>query len=208
MTLYAMSQAYNSRLLASTSLTSNTTSDQLKHLQKLNSKDSLTSKRNIPSTPHIQQVVKKIQLGKIKEIKNQAPLSRKPFKNQSNENNGTRTSRKYWQTSHTFRGSKIYQRDDLIDINKRDKMGRTNLERMRKGLAPLGPDGKSINLHHLNQRDKGTIAEMTEFFHKKYTRTIHINPNTTPSGINRDDFNKFRKAYWRDRAKNYEQGNP
>lgn len=30
----------------------------------------------------------------------------------------------------------------------KDVMGRTNLDRMKKGLAPLGPDGKSINLHH------------------------------------------------------------
>jgi len=27
----------------------------------------------------------------------------------------------------------------------------TNLEAMKKGLAPARPDGKPINLHHLNQ---------------------------------------------------------
>lgn len=45
-----------------------------------------------------------------------------------------------------------------IDFWQVDKYGRTNLERMRKGLAPLDPDGISYEIHHVGQRKDGTLA--------------------------------------------------
>ncbi|WLR44459.1 HNH/ENDO VII family nuclease (plasmid) [Bacillus carboniphilus] len=107
--------------------------------------------------------------------------------------------RKYWNKVTTFRGKKVYQRDDLINPNIIDKRGRTNSERMKKGLAPLGPDGKSINLHHTTQRNDSSIAEVTQTFHKENSSVIHINPNTTPSGIDRKEFDSFRRNYWKNR---------
>ncbi|WP_445717246.1 HNH/ENDO VII family nuclease [Flavobacterium sp.] len=68
---------------------------------------------------------------------------------------------------------------------------------------PIGPDGKSLNLHHMIQNEGGSLAEMTETFHKTNHKVIHINPNTTPSGINRNKFNKFRTKYWKNRAKGF-----
>ncbi|MBP3041551.1 hypothetical protein J9303_19090 [Bacillaceae bacterium Marseille-Q3522] len=35
---------------------------------------------------------------------------------------------------------------------------------MKKGLAPLGPDEKPINLHHTIQRNTSSIAEVTQSF--------------------------------------------
>ncbi|MCX8713339.1 hypothetical protein J3U57_12460 [Gilliamella sp. B3464] len=32
---------------------------------------------------------------------------------------------------------------------------------------------------------------------------IHVNPNTIPSGINRNEFNKWKTQYWIERAKTY-----
>src|SRR5699024_12425421 len=58
----------------------------------------------------------------------------------------------YWDKTAKFNNVKIYQRNDIIDPNKKDAVGRTNLDRMNKGLAPLGPDGKSINLHHMTKK--------------------------------------------------------
>lgn len=72
----------------------------------------------------------------------------------------------------------VYQRDDIFDINFVDNKGRTNLERTQEGLAPIGVDGKSVELHYLMHRDFSNIAEITNTFH-------NINPNTIPSGINR-----------------------
>ncbi|MBT2563778.1 hypothetical protein J7E50_21535 [Pedobacter sp. ISL-68] len=44
------------------------------------------------------------------------------------------------------------------------------------------------------------VAEVTETFHKKYSKILHINPNTTGSGINRQLFDKWKKAYWENRS--------
>ncbi|UOQ94880.1 T7SS effector LXG polymorphic toxin [Halobacillus shinanisalinarum] len=107
----------------------------------------------------------------------------------------------YWNKTTEFKNVKVYQRDDIINLNTKDARGRTNFERMKKGLAPLGPDGKSINLHHMTQRNESAIAEVTHTFHKDNSLIIHINPNTIPSGINRAEFNKWRNSYWKNRAR-------
>lgn len=80
---------------------------------------------------------------------------------------------------------------------------RTNLQRMQKGIAPIGPDGKSVNLHHMTQTNDSAIAELTESFHKTNTSTIHINPNTIPSGIDRSQFNTWKSNYWKNRANDF-----
>ncbi|MFA9560378.1 HNH/ENDO VII family nuclease [Evansella sp. AB-rgal1] len=109
----------------------------------------------------------------------------------------------YWNKTTQFKNVKVYQRDDIINPNMKDSRGRTNLERMKKGLAPLGPDGKSINLHHTTQRNESSIAEVTQTFHKNNSFVIHINPNTMRSGINRSEFNKWRTDYWKNRANDF-----
>jgi len=114
-----------------------------------------------------------------------------------------KSGNKFWTNSTTFKGNKVYQRNDLIDPKKVDARGRTNLERMQKGLAPIGPDGKSINLHHMTQSQGGAIAEMTQTFHQANSKVIHINPNSIPSGIDRGAFNKWRADYWKSRANDF-----
>lgn len=116
---------------------------------------------------------------------------------------GIDNGNKYWNKTTQFKNVKVYQRDDIINPNMKDARGRTNLERMEKGLAPLGPDGKSINLHHMTQRNESSIAEVTQTFHKDNSSVIHINPNTIPSGINRSEFNKWRTDYWKNRANDF-----
>jgi hypothetical protein len=70
---------------------------------------------------------------------------------------------------------------------------------MKRGLAPLGPDGKALELHHTTQRHDGAVAEVTHEFHKKYSKELHINPNSIPSGIDRPAFDAWRKRYWSER---------
>ena len=109
---------------------------------------------------------------------------------------------KIWTTSE-FNGTRVYQRNDLIDTALVDARGRSNLERMQQGLAPIGPDGQSINLHHTIQSADSPLAEMTATFHQENSAVIHINPNTTPSGIDRGAFDAFRRDYWINRAKGF-----
>ena len=83
---------------------------------------------------------------------------------------------KFWTSSTTFKRNKVFQRNYLIDPKLVDARGRRNLERMQKGLAPVGPDGKSINLHHMTQKHNGSIAEVTQTFHQKNSKTIQYQP--------------------------------
>ncbi|MFI2857647.1 HNH/ENDO VII family nuclease [Paenibacillus sp. JSM ZJ436] len=122
---------------------------------------------------------------------------------QAGKSKGIGNGYQYWNKTTQFKNVKVYQRDDIINQNMKDARGRTNLERMQKGLAPLGPDGKSINLHHMTQRNESSIAEVTQTFHKDNSSVIHINPNTIPSGINRSEFNKWRTDYWKNRANDF-----
>ena len=109
--------------------------------------------------------------------------------------------RQYWSNEPIqFNGNKVYQRNDLFDINFVDSKGRTNLERMKKGLAPIGNDGQPVNLHHMTQKQDGPIAEMSQSFHKGNHRIIHVNDNSIPTGIDRNQFNKWRSQYWKNRA--------
>ncbi len=98
----------------------------------------------------------------------------------------------FWNKSTEFGGVKVYQRDDIIDLNFIDGRGRTNLQRMRQGLAPIGSDGNPVNLHHMIQTNDSAIAEVTQSFHQQNKKIIHINPNTIPSGIDRNYFNKWK----------------
>ncbi|WP_430876190.1 HNH/ENDO VII family nuclease [Gilliamella sp. G0441] len=83
------------------------------------------------------------------------------------------------------------------------KSGKTNSQLMEQGRAPIGYDKKLINLHHMTQRQDGAIAEVTQSFHQQYGDRIHINPNTILSGINRNQFNKWRSNYWKNRANDF-----
>ncbi|EJF97351.1 hypothetical protein MEI_01388, partial [Bartonella vinsonii subsp. arupensis Pm136co] len=106
--------------------------------------------------------------------------------------------------------NKVYQSEKLFDPNRisewmvnKKKVTGTNIERMKTGRAPIGFDGKSVELHHMLQTPDGPIAEVSRTFHKKHTSIIHINPNTMESAIDRDMFGQWREKYWKERAKGY-----
>ena len=114
---------------------------------------------------------------------------------------------KFWKTSTTFKGNKVFQRNDLFDpqatsswkVRGKTVTG-TNIERMATGRAPIGTDGKAVNLHHLTQTQNGGIAEVSGSMHQKYYSTLHINTGQLPSGIDRSAFNSWRESYWMNRS--------
>ena len=71
----------------------------------------------------------------------------------------------FWTKLIQFQGSKVYQRDDLINSQRLDPQGRTSLQRMKQGLAPIGADGKPVELHHMLQTNSSPIAEVLRAFH-------------------------------------------
>lgn len=81
---------------------------------------------------------------------------------------------------------------DNIDLNLVDEMGRTNLERMSKGLSPLDSSGHSYELHHIGQNNDTTLAVLTREEHD--SKFLHGFKEI--SGIDREAFKKQRKQFW------------
>jgi len=123
----------------------------------------------------------------------------------------TSTGYTYWSKSIQFDGNKVYQRNDLFDpkqVSSWKRNGKTvtgtNIERMAAGNAPIGYDGKSVNLHHLLQTPDGSIVEVSNSFHKQYYATIHMNTGKSPTLINRNEFNKWASKYWMNRSLDFQ----
>jgi filamentous hemagglutinin len=102
-----------------------------------------------------------------------------------------------WRSYRFRQGRYVAQRDSTFDPWQINRDGRTNIERMLDGYAPLDREGNEVVLHHVMQRDSGPLIEMTEREHWR----IPISPGA--SQINRSEHGSFRRDYWRDRARDY-----
>ena len=85
-----------------------------------------------------------------------------------------------------FRGMNFYMNEDAFELDRTDASG--------------SKDGMYVNLHHLLQTEAGGIVELTRTVHDKNHESLHINPSTMPSGIDRRAFGILRKNYWKWRA--------
>ncbi|TWI49615.1 HNH/ENDO VII superfamily nuclease [Pseudomonas duriflava] len=92
-----------------------------------------------------------------------------------------------------------------IDYDQKDALGRTNLERMKLGLAPLDTEGKPIELHHIGQKSDSPLAELTRDEHRGNGNDNVLHNKLKESEIVRDDFDKERKDYWKARAEQIEK---
>lgn len=102
----------------------------------------------------------------------------------------------------------VNERDALvkndIDLTKEDDFGRTNLERMKQGLAPLDKDGNPIELHHVGQKMDSPLAELTRDEHRGKGNDTILHNKQKESEINREDFAKERAEHWKARAEQLE----
>lgn len=92
---------------------------------------------------------------------------------------------------------KAVLKDESIDPDLKDSAGRTNLERMKRGLPPLDKDGNPYNLHHIGQSKDSPLAELPDKVHKNNDRILH--DKNKPSEIDRDSFAKERAEHWKAR---------
>ena len=99
-------------------------------------------------------------------------------------------------------GKTVTMDKNTFDPGFVDKQGRTNTQRMEQGLAPIGTDGKSVNIHHIDQTDNGPVMEITATEHQQNYSKLHTNIGQAPSKINRSKFNKWRREYWKWRSNN------
>ncbi|MCY9096353.1 T7SS effector LXG polymorphic toxin [Bacillus inaquosorum] len=102
---------------------------------------------------------------------------------------------------------RVYTMKD-IDLNQKNRKGLTNLQLMKNGNAPFAKDGTQINLHHLIQEEPGTMLEIPESWHNKYSDVLHGLKGNGQSFRNDPVLDKqyksFRRRYWRWRAQQFE----
>lgn len=102
-------------------------------------------------------------------------------------------------TSRTLNGKTALIRN--IDLSKVDEMGRTNLQRMMEGLAPLDPDGVAYELHHIGQKADSTLAILTKAEHRLGDNNKIWHVFGEASKIDRAAFDKQRIEFWMEMAK-------
>ena len=82
-----------------------------------------------------------------------------------------------------------------IDLMKVDSRGRTNLERMRQGLAPQDSNGISYELHHVGQKKDGTLAILSQSEHD--SSAIHGFLERTEAHAAGTNWDAERQAFWK-----------
>jgi hypothetical protein len=86
-----------------------------------------------------------------------------------------------------------------IDADRTTITGETNLSLLSRGVAPIGPDGKPMNLHHLTRTQPGILILISESFHQKHTHSLHLRSEKhmrQPKPLDRRDFNAWKiKAF-------------
>ncbi len=82
-----------------------------------------------------------------------------------------------------------------IDLMKVDTKGRTNLERMKQGLAPQDADGISYELHHVGQKKDGTLAILSRTEHDD--PAIHGFLERTEAHAAGNNWDVERQTFWK-----------
>lgn len=63
-----------------------------------------------------------------------------------------------------------------------------------KGKAPLGVDNKPVTLHHIGRKHSGSLATLTDSFHKKASPQIHNLESGEP--VKRKKFKREKQHVW------------
>ena len=82
-----------------------------------------------------------------------------------------------------------------IDLTRLDSKGRTNLERMKQGLAPQDANGVSYELHHVGQKKDGTLAILTRSEHDN--PAIHGFLSRTEAHAPGTNWDAVRQEFWK-----------
>lgn len=103
-------------------------------------------------------------------------------------------------------GRKVLIRSD-IDWNQVDEKGRTNTERIERGLAPLDKEGNPIELHHIGQREDSPLAELTFKEHRcdGNDTILHDKTKDTETHGEGNTWNSQKQEHWKNRAEYNEQ---
>ena len=120
--------------------------------------------------------------------------------------------RKVYINSTDFGGGVPTYVDPIIGktnptVQKLLDSGASNYDLMSKGYAPIGTDGKQINLHHVIGEEPGPMIELLDSTHKRYYKPLHGLIEEGNSFRNnrllKRQYEKFRRNYWKERAKSF-----
>jgi hypothetical protein len=92
-----------------------------------------------------------------------------------------------------------------IDYDKTNPLGESNLDRMKNGRPPLGPDNNPVELHHIGQKPDSPLAELSRAEHRSNGNDNILHNKLKESEIDRNDFGAERAEYWKARAEQIEQ---
>ncbi len=98
-------------------------------------------------------------------------------------------------TPQMINGKLALTRTD-IDLNQLDEFGKTNLQRMLEGKPPLDSTNTAFELHHIGQKNDGTLAILTQAEHDNAALHGFI----SESEIDRVAFRPIREAFWKTMA--------
>ena len=120
--------------------------------------------------------------------------------------------RKVYQNSTDFGGGVPKYVDPIVGktnptVQKLLDAGASNYDLMSKGYAPIGTDGKQVNLHHVIGEEPGPMIELLDSTHKRYYKPLHSLIEDGNSFRNnkllKRQYEKFRGNYWKERAKSF-----
>ncbi|HYX39694.1 MAG TPA: HNH/ENDO VII family nuclease [Oligoflexus sp.] len=86
-----------------------------------------------------------------------------------------------------------------------NEKGYTNLDLMKEGYAPIGSDGRQVNLHHVFAYEPGPVIEMEATAHTKQFKKFHkmIKESFRQNSSLANDFDGFREDWWLSRSKDF-----
>lgn len=104
-------------------------------------------------------------------------------------------------------GKKCLIRGD-IDWEQKDEKGRTNSERIQRGLAPLDQEGNAIELHHIGQHADSPLAELTHEEHRCNGNDSILHDKSIESEVHGEgnNWSNERQDYWKGRSEYNEGG--
>ncbi len=102
----------------------------------------------------------------------------------------------------------VYANRHLYNLNQKDVLNRTNLERMLSGLCPVDLTGKDIIIiHHFDQTMLGPWVVLTNVFHRDESEQLH-SYIVVKGRVNRKQFGVERSNYWKFEAQRELKSNP
>ncbi len=90
---------------------------------------------------------------------------------------------------------------DIPEVRRKIPKDKLKYKPKERGNAPIGEDGKPVELHHIDQ-SKGNVSprdEMTRTDHrgKESFKDNHPNTGQSPSTVDRAESSKQHKKYWK-----------